>query len=338
MIPVTLTARPLLVGDKMNGVVVTFQDISERLAAKQALEGSELRFRTLFNSIADAVLVHPLVGDKGGFGRFVEANDLACQRYGYTRAELMTMTPVDIDEDNTYPSPAEVAAFQAMCLERRHILFERVHVAKDGRRIPVEVSSHIIDIDGVPTMLSMVRDITERRRAAAEYKSIIETAQDGFWIASAQDGHFIDINPAAHHMLGLTREEMLARSIADIEAAQDPAEIASNIRAIMESPSRSARFESRHRRKDGQIIDVDVSTQYLDVRGGVFVAFVRDITDRLAAEKVIMESQERLALATRAGGIGIWDWDVHANVLVWDDSMFELYGLAREDFAGAYEA
>jgi PAS domain S-box-containing protein len=338
MIPVTLTARPLLVGDKMNGVVVTFQDISERLAAKQALEGSELRFRTLFNSIADAVLVHPLVGDKGGFGRFVEANDLACQRYGYTRAELMTMTPIDIDEDNTYPSLAEVAAFQAMCLERRHILFERVHVAKDGRRIPVEVSSHIIDINGVPTMLSMVRDITERKRAAAEYKSIIETAQDGFWIATAQDGHFIDINPAAHHMLGLTREEMLALSIADIEAAQDPAEIASNIRAIMESPSRSARFESRHRRKDGQIIDVDVSTQYLDVRGGVFVAFVRDITDRLAAEKVIMESQERLALATRAGGIGIWDWDVHANVLVWDDSMFELYGLAREDFAGAYEA
>ncbi len=66
--------------------------------------------------------------------------------------------------------------------------------------------------------------------------------------------------------------------------------------------------------------------------------FITDITDRKHAESSLIESQQRLALATDSAHIGIWDWDVVANKLVWDANMYELYGIRPQDFGGAYEA
>ena len=63
-----------------------------------------------------------------------------------------------------------------------------------------------------------------------------------------------------------------------------------------------------------------------------------DISERKKAEETLRESEERLQLATQAAGIGIWDWDVVRNTLLWDESMYRLYGIRREDFNGAYEA
>ncbi|MBV8656206.1 MAG: PAS domain-containing protein, partial [Burkholderiales bacterium] len=63
-----------------------------------------------------------------------------------------------------------------------------------------------------------------------------------------------------------------------------------------------------------------------------------DISERKAAEAQLRCVSERLQLATRAGGIGVWDWDIRENQLVWDDSMYQLYGVARDQFGGAYEA
>jgi PAS domain S-box-containing protein len=69
-----------------------------------------------------------------------------------------------------------------------------------------------------------------------------------------------------------------------------------------------------------------------------FVAAFIEITERKHAEARLRDSNERLKLATRAGGVGIWDWDVVANRLVWDEQMFRLYGIATQDFSGAYDA
>lgn len=64
--------------------------------------------------------------------------------------------------------------------------------------------------------------------------------------------------------------------------------------------------------------------------------FISDITERKSGEDALREVRERLELATRAGGVGVWDWDVKGNVLTWDDQMFALYGVKREQFGGAY--
>lgn len=68
------------------------------------------------------------------------------------------------------------------------------------------------------------------------------------------------------------------------------------------------------------------------------VGNLMDITERKRAEEALRLSSERLQLATRVARIGIWDWDVVRNELVWDESMYQLYGIKREDFEGAYDA
>lgn len=69
-----------------------------------------------------------------------------------------------------------------------------------------------------------------------------------------------------------------------------------------------------------------------------FVAAFIEITERKKAEAQLRDANERLALATRAGGVGIWDWDLVHNHLVWDEQMFRLYGITSDTFSGAYEA
>ena len=68
------------------------------------------------------------------------------------------------------------------------------------------------------------------------------------------------------------------------------------------------------------------------------VGVSRDITERKQTEERLVKSLERLDLATRAAHLGIWDWDIQKNELTWDDRMYDLYGIKREDFKGAYEA
>lgn len=70
----------------------------------------------------------------------------------------------------------------------------------------------------------------------------------------------------------------------------------------------------------------------------IWHGYLSDVTERHQAAVSLHEVSERLALATQAGGVGVWDWDVVNNALTWDDQMFALYGLHRDQFVGAAEA
>jgi PAS domain S-box-containing protein len=80
-----------------------------------------------------------------------------------------------------------------------------------------------------------------------------------------------------------------------------------------------------------------VCSGYEETLAKVIVSLT-DITERKRTEDALRLSSERLQLATRSAHIGIWDWDIPRNELVWDDSMYQLYGIQKGDFGGAYDA
>ena len=177
----------------------------------------------------------------------------------------------------------------------RHL--EVDYVDAEGRVTPVEVNATVLQTAEGLRILSLCRDITDRRRVeesirlqADEHATMLATTADGFWRFDA-DGKLLDVNDAYCRMSGYSREELLGMSIPDLEALETHEEIASHIRMVQELGFDL--FESRHRRKDGSIFDVEISVSSWR-KTGQFLLFVRDITERKRAEADLRRHQERL--------------------------------------------
>jgi PAS domain S-box-containing protein len=123
--------------------------------------------------------------------------------------------------------------------------------------------------------------------------SILETTQDGFWVIGA-DGRLNDINDAYCRMSGYTKDELERLLIGDLDVAEDSAATEERIARITENGSEL--FETRHRRKDGSVFDVEIFASYLDMHGGMFICFCRDISNRKSAELVCRENEMRYRL------------------------------------------
>jgi len=137
------------------------KDITKRKKAELELRDSEEKYRTLFNNANDAVFVTLLTEGKT-YGDFIEVNEIACKRLGYTKEEFLNLSPSAI------VSPGSIEEFNKhneKLLKESHVIFELVHRAKDNRRIFVELSSHLFNYKGKPTVLSVARDITQRKQA-----------------------------------------------------------------------------------------------------------------------------------------------------------------------------
>ncbi len=136
------------------------KDITERKKAELELTNSVQKYRMLFNNANDAMFVTQLSKEKS-YGDFIEVNEVACKRLGYTKDEFLKLSPSAII------SPKYINAFNRhtnILLKNSHVIYELVHRAKDNKQIPVEISSHLFIHEGKPTVLSIARDITERKR------------------------------------------------------------------------------------------------------------------------------------------------------------------------------
>jgi len=140
----------------ITGLRWIFRDLSERVRTEQALRESEYYYRTLFDNAGDAIFIHNLTG------RYLEVNRVACETLGYTREELLRMTPADLNAPEFVDQvPGRISRLR----EADHIFFETIYVRRDGSTVPVELNSRIIEYAGGPAVLSIARDITERKRA-----------------------------------------------------------------------------------------------------------------------------------------------------------------------------
>jgi PAS domain S-box-containing protein len=120
------------------------------------------------------------------------------------------------------------------------------------------------------------------------YRTLIQTAMDGFWIVDRQ-GNLLTVNAAYCQMSGYSEQELLTMSIYDLESSETAEETAAHIQQIILKGQ--DRFTSKHLRKDGDIFDVEVSTQYRQDDGGQFVCFLRDITDLKRIEEQLSQEQ-----------------------------------------------
>lgn len=156
------------------------QDITEIRHTEESLRESEEKYRLLFDGITDAVYVHYISPDKPG--KFIAVNEAACKMLGYTLDEFSQMRIEDID----IPEQAEkIPAILEKLFKDGYDLFETEHIAKDGRRIPVEVNIRLINFKDIQSVLSVSRDITERKQAEEAIRESEAELHDNYFAQSA---------------------------------------------------------------------------------------------------------------------------------------------------------
>lgn len=271
--------------------------------AERRLRESEERFRSLFNGINDAVFVHEL-GPDGLPGRIVEVNDVACRRLGYTREELLGMVPMDVDAPETLVSlPAVLERLRA----EGHAVWEGVHVSKDGRRIPVEISDRLFELRGGTFGVATVRDITERKQAEEEnrrlrnYLTNIIDSMPSLLIGVDLNGCVTQWNAAAQARTKIGAEEARGQPLERVLPC-----LARHLDKVREAiRDGSVREESKIPEIiDGELCYEDVTVYPLRtsrIEGAVIR--VDDVTDRVRIEEMMIQSEKMLSVGGLAAGM-----------------------------------
>ena len=157
------------------GAVAVGRDDTERRSAEEALAESEDRYRTLFHSAGDAIFIRDLEGP------LLEVNRVACERLGYDRSELLGLTL----KETTDPEYADLIGERMPELLRKGQIFvETVQTAKNGRTIPTEMNARMITYRGRQAIMSIARDITDRKRAEEKLEEALSSTIEAFGLAT----------------------------------------------------------------------------------------------------------------------------------------------------------
>ncbi len=233
-------------------------EIAELDATNHRLAAGEARFRRLFE--ANPL---PMWIEDHATPHFIAVNDAALTLYGYTRAQFLALKVSDLLQ----PAP------QDPTLAR--------HRKSDGGMLMVSLASQQIEFDGRQATLFCIHDLTERHRneqllqlKAGRHHDLMDQLADGYW-RLAPDGRILEVNLTYCALSGYSREALLQLSVGDIEQQGSSA---ATIRMKLERTQSGQRYESRHKRPDGSLLEVEVSVA--EQANGDRVCLIRDIGQR----------------------------------------------------------
>jgi PAS domain S-box-containing protein len=286
------------------------KEYSERMEALvnekvKEIKESEEKYRELINGMNDTAWVIDLDA------KFIDVNDTAVKVLGYSKEELLSMGPADID--------ASLEVEQIRDLVRRLPadqiqVFETTHTTKNRKKIPVEISSSLVTYQGKQAVLSIARDITERkqveealRKSEERARAIVANAPIGI-ATSGTDKHFLSANKAFCKTLGYTEDELRKLTFKDITHPEDLKESVAKIEELEAGRISSFMQEKRYVKKDGNMINGKIMVSAIRNQAGkptLFIAELEDITERKKREFELKEERNKLEAVAKNIGAGL---------------------------------
>jgi PAS domain S-box-containing protein len=269
--------------------------LSANISPKPALEESEARYRRLFETAQDAILI---LDAEERVGTIMDANPFVIDLLGYSLDELIGK---ELWEIGLFSDKDESKAAMEQLEREGYIRYEDMPLeTKDGKSVNVEFVSNTYEVDGQRVIQCNIRDITERADAAsalaaseARYRRLFETAQDAILILDEASGTIMDANPFVIELLGYSLEELLGKELWEIGLFHDKQQSM----AAMEQLQKDGyiRYEDMPlETKQGKRVEVEfVSNSYMVDDLKVIQCNIRDITDRKWAEEAARISSER---------------------------------------------
>jgi PAS domain S-box-containing protein len=307
-------------------VLLCLQDITERKAMEEALMRSEERMALVLDAATDGWWDWDLVTNQPYYSaRWWEM-------LGYEPDAL----PADADLWRRLMHPddlEEISLFFDGVLQSKRETYEVEfrHQHLDGHYVPVLSKGHVLrNAEGVAVRVCGFNlDLTEDKRREDEYKNLIATSMDGFWV-SDRSGHLLRVNEAICNMLQYPEHVLLQMNIADIDANESHVEVERHIDLVLRTGHDL--FESRLRRRDGTVIDVEISSSCPREDGTQVFVFLRDISQRKAFEASLLASETRFRSYIEHAPIGVVVVDRRGYYLDVNDAAASHLGYNREEF------
>ena len=280
-------------------------DVTEQKVVEAALLGSEERYRTLVDNATDLIYSHDLNG------RFLSINRAGEELTGYSQAELLQLTLLDLVAPEYWDLLRQRARDRMEQGNLSRTTCELELLAHDGRRVPVEISSAAITQDGeIVALQGIARDVTARKAAEralqaseARFRVICEASPIGVFLTDPA-GQTIYENPALLCYLGQEPEEPLGMGWQRVLHPDDLELITATWQEAVENRQG---FEVTHRllRQDGTVVQLVIRVAPIWQKGELlgFVGSAVDTTERANLEEQLRQAQKMEAVGRLAGGV-----------------------------------
>ena len=322
-----VTLTNLLDEPAVQAIVVNYHDVTERKQAEETLKQSEKDYRGLFEGAHDAILVFKPEGEL-----VLDVNQRACEIYGFSRDEFIGLSMETITKDVQLGKERIAATL----VKDTYLHFETTQYRKDGTELLLEVNATLLDYQGEKVILSINRDITERKRAAEEIQTqrdfalqVMNTMGQGLSVLS-KEGQFEYANPAYARMIGRTQAELQGITPMDVVFPED--RLLQEQARLDRLAGKITSYEVRLLHKDGTLRPVLITGtprwQDGEVVGAISV--ITDLTEQKRAEETLRLQSASLQAAANA--IVITN---HLGNIVWINPAFsELTGYSLEEAVG----
>ena len=282
LLSVSILPNPRACGEAF--LLAILRDIRPLKNAEARTNDEKKLFEILINNINEAVFLAPFTSE-GIHGNFVEVNDEACRRLGYSKEEFLKMNARTL---NPSANLGKVKAFGRHIRREGNTIFEAIHVAKDGTQIPVEVVAKVIDINGQEFVLSVVRDLRDHKRlqqTEARFGRLIDLSWDEIYVFDSESLIFLQVNQGALNNLGYATKEIQQLKVTDIKPEISEPEFRALTEPLFDGSRSQIIFETTHQRRNGSLYPVEIRLQLSHSEvPPVFLANVQDITERKKAE------------------------------------------------------
>jgi diguanylate cyclase (GGDEF)-like protein/PAS domain S-box-containing protein len=328
---------PILNGHAIAGTVVSARDISGQRQLQRDLQSSEARYRATFQTNLDAIVLLRLRDQ-----HYIDCNDALVGLVGFTREEILGGTPRELQvwaDSEAHLEMIRRLKESGSCREYQ-ARFRR----KDGALIWVLLSAALLEIEGEPCILSIVRDITavvqsqDALRASEErYRQLFLSSQDTLAVTRVRDHAYIEVNDEFLRTSGFTREEIVGKTSGQVGIWANRGERDGLTKRLFENGS-CRDYPATFRRKDGEIRQCVLSASFIELSGERCILTVaRDVTENLKAEEARRASEKRYraAFESRIEAIAITRL---SDGLMMDANRkwMELMGWQREEYSGQH--
>lgn len=285
---ISVVSTPIHTG----GTVLVYSDVTEEREREAHLMEREESFRHLF--------VHSPF-PKWVYGantlKFLEVNNAAIARYGYSRDEFLGMTLKDI---RAAEEVARLEQFIKRPLEERYQAKGWKHRCKDGRVLDVDVFVRDLNFEGQAARLAVVIDNTAQKEAESLAERIFETSQDIIFV-SDENRQFVRVSPSSARILGYEPEEMVGRYTREFIVPEDLEATAECVRAAR-SGHDILNFKSRYLHKAGHVVPLMWAGKWSEADKRYF--FIgRDMSEYERAQQLLRQSQKMEAVGQLTGGV-----------------------------------